>query len=112
MNDNGSRFFLGMMTALFLFTASVFIKNNEVSIFVAGAGVFVGIFYAISSVNIGSSSFEPEPMPVFVERKEITVNHIHEHRHHTFKECTEGKELSRRMPDGTIVSLRHVKRWK
>lgn len=40
-----------------------------------------------------------------------TIVHRHEHHHHNYNDITEGTEISQEMPDGRMITTRHIKRW-
>jgi hypothetical protein len=84
----GSFLFLGSISSLFILPFLIFNSN--------------GIY------NYGSSHQNH-----YHEHSHThTHSHSHTHNHFNHKQIIEGHETVRDMPDGTIFTTRHIKRWE
>ena len=112
--DKGLKIFLNLVLSLFLFVVSGIIQSTHfgLSMILLGYSIFNGIYIVFSNVSFEADPFRPEPMPPGLkDDNERRVRVIHEHHHHSFNQLTEGREVSKTLPDGSKISVRHVRRW-
>ena len=104
----------GFLIAMVLITLSPLAPNHGIYIVMLMLGVGVGIYSAIMSIP---TSFKKEEdlfahIPVPVPAKEVKVRHEHHHHNYNYTSCEEGREITQRLPDGRVMQMRHVRRWK
>jgi hypothetical protein len=107
---------LSLFLALIMFLGSAVIQKNhpELGIFLYGASIFIAIYVPLAHFPferaMDQDPFRHEPMPP-IERREVTIRHRHEHHNYNFNQVTVGSEISKTLPDGSKISVRHVKKW-
>ena len=96
--------------AFVLSQSGMYADNFVVYLTCVSLSIFLIIFSSIVlTPAVAKGTFDHVPLPREVR---TTVRHEHRHEHYEFSQCDEGKEISEKLPDGRVITVRHVRRWK